>query len=173
MNPLADPEPLYPARLRIRGVPHRRRAGCRGRDERGLRARVALPGELRPAQGLAACLARRHRPPGDRLGDAARLPLHGEEAPVEPAAPGDLAEDSARRLSIAAAVEQLDPRDRELIALRYGADLTARQIGELLEMQTNAVEVALHRALARLREGAVAETAPGIVRPAPAAARAT
>jgi DNA-directed RNA polymerase specialized sigma24 family protein len=37
------------------------------------------------------------------------------------------------------------------VALRYGADLSARRIGELLDMQTNAVEVALHRALARLR----------------------
>lgn len=49
------------------------------------------------------------------------------------------------------AIEALGSRDRELISLRYGADLTARQIGELLEMQTNAVEVALHRALHRLR----------------------
>jgi len=38
-----------------------------------------------------------------------------------------------------------------LIALRYGADLSARQIAELLELKTNAVEVALHRALARMR----------------------
>ncbi len=51
-----------------------------------------------------------------------------------------------------AAVASLDERDRELIALRYGADLTARQIAETLEMRTNAVEVALHRALGRLRE---------------------
>lgn len=60
-------------------------------------------------------------------------------------------EDALRRIALAAAVAQLDERDRELVALRYGADLTARQIGELLEMRTNAVEVALHRALARLR----------------------
>ena len=46
---------------------------------------------------------------------------------------------------------QLDERARELIALRYGADLTARQIGEVLGERTNTVEVALHRALARLR----------------------
>ena len=39
-------------------------------------------------------------------------------------------------------------RDRELIALRYGADLTARQIADLLDLRTNAVGVALHRALA-------------------------
>ena len=42
-------------------------------------------------------------------------------------------------------------RDRELIALRYGADLTARQIAELQGAKTNAIEVALHRALTRLR----------------------
>ena len=40
------------------------------------------------------------------------------------------------------------------IAARFilGATLELEQIGELLDMQTNAVEVALHRALARLRK---------------------
>ena len=61
-------------------------------------------------------------------------------------------ERSAVRIELARAVAQLDERDRELIAFRYGADLTARQIAELLDLKTNAVEVALHRALARLRE---------------------
>ena len=61
-------------------------------------------------------------------------------------------EDAAiRRVSLAAAVGRLEPRDRELIALRYGADLTARQIADVLGQRTNAVEVALHRALGRLR----------------------
>ncbi len=60
-------------------------------------------------------------------------------------------ERSLRRLELRDAVARLDERDRELVALRYGADLTARQIAELLELRTNAVEVALHRALARLR----------------------
>jgi RNA polymerase sigma-70 factor (ECF subfamily) len=64
----------------------------------------------------------------------------------------DLEDDAVRRVDLRTAVLQLDDRDRELIALRYGADLTARQIAELLELKTNAVEVALHRALARLRE---------------------
>ena len=59
---------------------------------------------------------------------------------------------SVRRLDVHAAVAQLDERDRELLSLRYGADLTAKQIGELLDLKTNAVEVALHRALARLRD---------------------
>lgn len=57
-----------------------------------------------------------------------------------------------RRLSLAEAVATLDPKARELIALRYGGELTAREIGELLGVRTNTVEVALHRALARLRQ---------------------
>lgn len=60
-------------------------------------------------------------------------------------------DEAIRRLEVGAAVARLDERERELVALRYGADLTARQIGELLGLRTNAVEVALHRALARLR----------------------
>ena len=36
-------------------------------------------------------------------------------------------------------------------APRYGADLTARQITDLLDLRTNAVEAPLHSALARLR----------------------
>lgn len=68
------------------------------------------------------------------------------------AAPGDLAEDAIRRLSLVDAVSQLGERDRELIALRYGADLTGRQIGAMLDMSTNAVDVAMHRAIERLRQ---------------------
>ena len=71
--------------------------------------------------------------------------------PPDGAGPGELAEDAIRRLDLAAALAELGERDRELIALRYGADLTARQIAGLLDLQTNAVEVALHRALERLR----------------------
>jgi RNA polymerase sigma factor (sigma-70 family) len=64
----------------------------------------------------------------------------------------DLEDWSIRRLTLSAAIATLDEREQELIALRYGADLTARRIAEILGMRTNAVEVALHRALAHLRE---------------------
>ncbi len=78
---------------------------------------------------------------------------------------------TVERLALAAAVGRLNPRERELVALRYGADLTARQIADLLGQRTNAVEVALHRALARLRgmveqvdaEPAVRKPGPGPV----------
>ncbi len=56
-----------------------------------------------------------------------------------------------RRLELASAIATLDEGDQDLIALRYGADLTARQIATLLEMRVNTVEVALHRAVGRLR----------------------
>jgi RNA polymerase sigma-70 factor, ECF subfamily len=54
------------------------------------------------------------------------------------------------KVALKSAVATLDERDRELIALRYGADLTVREIGELLGLRTNTVEVALHRARGRL-----------------------
>ena len=63
----------------------------------------------------------------------------------------DAEEDSLRRLTLARQVAQLGERDQELIALRFGADLTAKQIARILDAKTNAVEVALHRALDRLR----------------------
>ncbi|MGN6378591.1 MAG: RNA polymerase sigma factor [Gaiellales bacterium] len=71
---------------------------------------------------------------------------------------GRLEHDSVERLGLQAAMATLSPRDRELLALRYGGDLTAAQIAALLDMQTNATEVALHRALGRLR--AVMDPAP-------------
>jgi RNA polymerase sigma-70 factor (ECF subfamily) len=76
------------------------------------------------------------------------------------------ADETLRRLELRAAVAQLDERDRELVALRFGADLTARQVGEVLGLKTNAVEVALHRALGRLRTSLEPPPA-GIPTPAP------
>jgi RNA polymerase sigma-70 factor (ECF subfamily) len=78
-----------------------------------------------------------------------RLP--GPAADEERAAPGDLEAAALERLTLAAALSSLDDRSRELLALRYGADLSARQIGAIVGLKTNAVEVALHRALGRMR----------------------
>lgn len=73
------------------------------------------------------------------LDDVSELPVDADE------------EQTLRRLDLHAALERLGERDRELVALRYGADLTSQQVATLLEMKRNAVDVALHRALARLR----------------------
>jgi RNA polymerase sigma-70 factor (ECF subfamily) len=64
----------------------------------------------------------------------------------------DIAESALRRIAVRAAVAQLNSRDQELVALRFGADLTARQIGVLLGMSTHAVEVAIGRLEVRLRD---------------------
>jgi RNA polymerase sigma factor (sigma-70 family) len=84
----------------------------------------------------------------------------------EVAAPGELETESVERIDLQRAVLALDLRDRELIALRYGADLTARQIGELLGERTNTVEVALHRALDRLGAALAGPGAEASPRPA-------
>jgi RNA polymerase sigma-70 factor (ECF subfamily) len=62
-------------------------------------------------------------------------------------------------MTLDGALEQLSERDQELIALRYGAELTAPQIAQVMDAQTNAIEVALHRALGRLRRILEAEEA--------------
>ena len=76
---------------------------------------------------------------------------HVVDEPVPASATEEMEEQAMRRLSLTRAVARLDERERELIALRYGADLTARQIAGMLGLRQNAVEVALHRALGRLR----------------------
>jgi RNA polymerase sigma-70 factor (ECF subfamily) len=56
-----------------------------------------------------------------------------------------------RRVTVATAVSRLGERDRELVALRYGADLSTAQIAGVLSLAPNAVDVALNRCRARLR----------------------
>jgi RNA polymerase sigma-70 factor (ECF subfamily) len=74
------------------------------------------------------------------------------ELPPDVPAPGDLEPETVQKLTVRKAVLALDERSQELLALRYGSDLTARQIAELLGERTNTVEVALHRALGKLRD---------------------
>jgi RNA polymerase sigma-70 factor, ECF subfamily len=84
------------------------------------------------------------------IAGAASMPPPVPDPGAERPASGDLEEDTVRRITLAAGLAKLSERDRELLALRYGADLTVGQIGEFLELRPNAVEVALHRARERL-----------------------
>lgn len=103
--------------------------------------------ERRKGEPIAWLIGIARRAIADHVGQVVEIPTEEvfDASPVEPEASW------VQALDLRQAVHSLAPRDRELIGLRYGADLTARQIAELLEMQTNAVEVALHRALDRLR----------------------
>ena len=49
------------------------------------------------------------------------------------------------------AMAGLDGRSRDLLALRYGAELSSKEIGRIYEMSAGAVEIALRRALNDLR----------------------
>jgi RNA polymerase sigma factor (sigma-70 family) len=149
-DPLANPEPLI--RSVYEYVAYRIGPGPDAQDvtsetlERAIRGRDTYD----PAKGppIAWLIGIARRCLSDAL--AARPTLYGE-AP-ETAAGGDLEEDSLRHLTLSAALASLDEREQELIALRYGADLTARRIAQILGVRTNTVEVGLHRALVRLRE---------------------
>jgi RNA polymerase sigma-70 factor (ECF subfamily) len=170
MNPLANPEPLI--RRVYAYVAYRLGDGPDAEDvtsdafERALRYRSTYDARKGPPAAWLVGIAR--RAVDDHL--AARRPV--PEANLgERAAPDEVETDVVRRLAVSAAVARLDERDRELVALRYGADLTARQIGELLGMRTNAVEVALHRALARLRAELGEDTPAAVLRPAAAPGR--
>ena len=147
-DPLANPEPLI--RRVYAYVAYRIGDGPAAEDvtsdvfERALRYRDRF--DARRGEPVAWLLGIARRSIADEL--AARPEL---AEPVELPAHGDLAADAARRIDLARALVALGERDRELVALRYGADLTARQIATVTGSRTNAVEVALHRALARLR----------------------
>jgi RNA polymerase sigma factor (sigma-70 family) len=99
-----------------------------------------------------------------------RRPAAADFEMAEQASAQDLEGEAVRRLAIAGAINRLDDRARDLVALRYGADLSAREIGEVIGLKTNAVEVALHRALGRVRadlEGERTGVRPTLGEPAP------
>ena len=149
-DPLANPEPLV--RSLYEYVAYRIGPGPEAQDvtseafERAIRGRHTYD----PAKGppIAWLIGIARRCLSEAI--AARPTLYAE--PHEEPDSGDLEEDAIRRLTLSSALASLDEREQELIALRYGADFTARRIGEILGMRTNAVEVALHRALVRLRD---------------------
>jgi RNA polymerase sigma-70 factor, ECF subfamily len=70
--------------------------------------------------------------------------------PPPPAAPDDVETEVVERVALGEALGELGDRDRELVSLYY-AGLNGGQIAELLCARRNTIDVALHRALARLR----------------------
>jgi RNA polymerase sigma-70 factor, ECF subfamily len=76
-------------------------------------------------------------------------------------------DDVAERQVVMAALEHLSEEHREVVALRYGADLRVEEIARLLEVPPRAVEGRLYRALKSMRK----EMGPGS-EPARASAQA-
>lgn len=113
--------------------------------ERALRYRDTFD----PAKGTATAwllgIARRS------VDDALRRRIEDATAPIgelDPAAADD--SDAIERLTLRRTLASLGDRDRDLLALRYGVGLSTRQIAAALDLRPGAVDVALHRARARL-----------------------
>jgi RNA polymerase sigma-70 factor, ECF subfamily len=84
----------------------------------------------------------------------AREPNHADLDDVAEAAEDDEdVEGLPERLDLDAVLRGLDPLDRRLLAMRYGADMTQPKIAELLGMPEGTVKVRLHRARRALAEG--------------------
>ena len=68
------------------------------------------------------------------------------------AAPHESAEESARRIALAAGLAQLEPRERELIALKFFAGLANSEIAAVIGVSESNAGTKLHRAVTKLRE---------------------
>jgi RNA polymerase sigma-70 factor (ECF subfamily) len=62
------------------------------------------------------------------------------------------AERSDRRLAVSAALGRLEPRERELIALKFFTGLENREIARVLGISESNAGTKLHRAMTKLRE---------------------
>lgn len=118
--------------------------------ERALRAHVRLdPRRGSETTWLYAIAINRLRD-HHRRGLVERRAL--ERAGIQESVPGGPPDDRlADRDRVMRALEILSPQDREIVALRFGADLTAPQIARVTQQPLTTIEGRLYRALRRLR----------------------
>jgi RNA polymerase sigma factor (sigma-70 family) len=148
-DPLRDPAPLI--RQVYAFVAFHLRSAADAEDvtsevfERAVRYRDSFdPAKASPATWLIG-IARRCIADA-RLNGHVSLEDAGELAHHE-----DVESSTIRRLELSDALSTLSPRDRELLAFRYGAGMSTKQIAPLVESTPGAVDVAVHRARERLR----------------------
>jgi len=78
--------------------------------------------------------------------------LAAEPADLAAAPAHESAEESERRLALAAGLATLAPRERELIALKFFAGLANAEIAAVLGLSESNAGTKLHRAVTKLRE---------------------
>jgi len=89
----------------------------------------------------------------DELRRRARTtPVAAEPADDAALGPDDEAETGARRLAVRAALHSLQPRERELVALKFFAGLSNAELASVLGTSETNVGTRLHRAIHKLRE---------------------
>lgn len=64
---------------------------------------------------------------------------------------------------IASSLHQLSEQEQEVVALRFGADLSNLAIAEIMQLTPNHVSVLLHRALNKLHQALIMEEVPADV----------
>ena len=79
------------------------------------------------------------------------LPLENQPLRDQLPLPEETVMQRQRDLTLLLAVQQLDERERTLIALKYGAQLSNRQIAKMLHLRADHVGTLLYRALKHLR----------------------
>lgn len=84
-----------------------------------------------------------------RRGRRGELPSDAPDVFAEPL--DEAAELALRRRSVRAGLEAIDPRDRELIALKFAAGLSNAEIAGVLGLSESNAGTRLHRALEKLR----------------------
>jgi RNA polymerase sigma-70 factor, ECF subfamily len=82
-----------------------------------------------------------------RQAELAAEPVDVDSASVEAGA-----EQSERRVALKAALATLEPRDRELIALKFFAGLGNAEIASVLKISESNAGTRVHRAVTKLRE---------------------
>jgi RNA polymerase sigma factor (sigma-70 family) len=78
--------------------------------------------------------------------------LTAEPADLERVAPDDAAEAALRRAAVRTALAALEPRERELIALKFHAGLDNAELAAVLGISVSNAGTQLHRAMTKLRE---------------------
>jgi len=81
-----------------------------------------------------------------------RATLTSEPADVWSPGPDEEAERAFRREEVRAALSSLDPRDRDLVALKFAGGLSNGEIARVLGMSETNVGSRLHRAVEKLRK---------------------
>ena len=97
----------------------------------------------RIAHNLVVDTFRRHRPTAD-------VELNEQLATSQDDVPSLVAQRLSYR-HLRAAIADLTPDQQQVLALRFGEGMTARQAADVMRKSTGAIEALQHRALARLR----------------------